>query len=536
MTDTSRSSVDALRHLPPRPIRLFWRGAVHEIHGEPPTRSLLDWLRESRRATGTKEGCNEGDCGACTVLLGELDEASPGGLRLRNVNACLTFLPMLDGRAVFTVEDLAGFGLPEGTATQPHPVQQALVAQHASQCGFCTPGFAMTLAALYEQRLAGAPAPTREGLADALAGNLCRCTGYRPLLDAAAVMTDAQPARPLDRAPVVAALQALRARAAQDDAEATFIYEGPDAAAPATRRQRLLAPRSLDRFAQLRAALPEARLLAGATDIGLWVNKQFRDLGDILSIDEVAELRRIEADATQLDIGAAARLEEAWAALTAAVPTLQEVWRRFAAPPLRHAGTLGGNIANGSPIGDGAPVLMALGARLLLRRGEQQREVALEDFYLGYMRNALQPGEFLERLRVPRPAPGTQVRVWKIAKRWDSDISAVCAAFALRLDEAGRVAALRLAWGGMAATVKRAPQAEAALLGQPWDEAHLEQAVAALAQDFQPIDDLRASAAYRMRVAGNLLRRLWLETRPENPLPASATCLRPGIAAHPEAA
>ncbi|MCK6425619.1 MAG: xanthine dehydrogenase small subunit [Burkholderiaceae bacterium] len=530
MTDTLPCPPDAL---PPRPIRLFWRGAVHEIRAVPPTRSLLDWLRETQRATGTKEGCNEGDCGACTVLLGELDAAAPGGLRLRNVNACLTFLPTLDGRAVFTVEDLAGFGLADGAAAQPHPVQQALVAQHASQCGFCTPGFAMTLAALYEQRLAGAPALPREGLADALAGNLCRCTGYRPLLDAAAGMTELQPPRPLDRAPVVAALQALRERAAQDDADATFVYEGPDAADPtdpAAPRQRFLAPRRLETFARLRAALPEARLLAGATDIGLWVNKQFRDLGSLLSINEVAELRRIEVDATGLNIGAGARLEEAWAALAAAVPTLEEVWRRFAAPPLRHAGTLGGNIANGSPIGDGAPVLMALGARLGLRRGEQQRELALEDFYLGYLRNALQPGEFVERLRVPRPPPGTQVRAWKIAKRWDSDISAVCGAFSLRLDEAGRVAALRLAWGGLAATVKRAARAEAALLGQPWDEAHLEQAVAALAQDFQPIDDLRASAAYRMRVAGQLLRRLWLETRPVDPLPATMTCLRPAPA------
>ncbi len=479
---------------PTRPIRFFHRGALQQIDSAAPTRTLLDWLREDRypRCTGTKEGCNEGDCGACTVLVAERDDTAPGGVAIRTVNACLTFLPTLAGRAVLTVEDLAPIAAAHG---QPaHPVQQALVACHGSQCGFCTPGFAMTMAGIYEDHRAAGTRPTRQQLADDLAGNLCRCTGYRPIVDAGERMFDA-PAALIDRAALRGQLDALAAEAA---------------------------PLTLDTFAAQRLARPDARIVAGATDVALWVNKQFRDIGEPLWIGRVAELRRIEVTAEALHIGAAASLEDAWRTLTDAVPTLREVWQRFASPPIRHAGTMGGNVANGSPIGDSAPVLIALGADVVLRRGAVERVMPLQEFYLGYLQNALQPGEFVARIVVPRPTEGTQVRAWKISKRYDSDISAVCAAFALRLD-GDRVAEARLVFGGMAAIVKRAAQTEAALLGQPWTEATLASAQAALAQDFQPLSDLRASAAYRLKVSANLLRRLWLETRPEDPLPAEET-------------
>jgi xanthine dehydrogenase small subunit len=469
-----------------RPIRFFHRSGVVEVGNLPPTTTVLQYLREHAGCTGTKEGCAEGDCGACTVIQGEL--GPDGQLQLRNVNACTQFLPTLDGRALLTVEDLGG---PE----QLNPAQQALVDCHGSQCGFCTPGFVMSLTACYETHQAAGTQPTRQQLADALAGNLCRCTGYRPILDAGEQMFDG-PARCLDRAPIAAALQALAS-----DVPLDYAHAGA----------RFHAPQSIPDLALLRETYPQATLLAGSTDVGLWVNKQFRDLGDIIYTGRVTALKEIRNDGGSLWIGAAASLEDSWAALTAAVPQLRELWLRFASPPVRHAGTLGGNIANGSPIGDGAPALIALGADLILRRGATQRRIKLQDFYLDYMKKDLRPGEFVEALLVPLPSADWCFSAHKIAKRHDSDISAVCAVLALRLD-AGLVQEARFAFGGMAAIVKRASAAEAAVVGQPWSEAAANAATAALAQDFKPMTDMRASAGYRLKVAQNLFIKLWLET------------------------
>jgi xanthine dehydrogenase small subunit len=485
-----------------RPIRFFHRGAVVEVEPAATTRTVLEWLREERSLTGTKEGCNEGDCGACTVVVGELAPAgcaaedAVGGMRLRTANACLQFLPTLDGKALFTVEDVAA------TDGAEHPVQRAMVECHASQCGFCTPGFVMSLWATYQHHAARAERPSRRRIADELSGNLCRCTGYRPIVDAAERMFEL-PAAPLDTAPAVAALTALR------DAPALRTVDAAGA--------ELLAPRTLDDFAAARLAHPEARILAGSTDIGLWVNKLFRPLPLLLSIGAVDALKRIETRADLLSIGAGASLDDAWRALVARWPALTEVWLRFAGVPLRHTGTMGGNVANGSPIGDSAPVLMALGARLVLRRGGDVRRVDLSNFYTGYMTNALQPGEFVQAIEVPLGGRA-EVRAYKISKRFDCDISAVCAGLAIERDDADVVVAARLAFGGMAATVQRAASAEAALVGARWDEIALGDAQRALASDFVPLTDMRASAGYRMQVAQNLLRRFWLETRADAPL------------------
>jgi len=529
-----------------RPIRFVHRGQLREVSDAAPTRTVLDWLREDARFTGTKEGCGEGDCGACTVIVAELAEAAPapapadggleaasapcpaagvrvGGLRLRPVNSCIRFLPTLDGKALLTVEDLGG---PDA----PHPVQQAMIDCHGSQCGFCTPGFVMTLAATYEQHQQAGSRPTRQQLADDLAGNLCRCTGYRPILEAGQRMFELPPRR-LDTAPIESRLRALQA-------DPPLRYAAPNPAAGG-RVDRFDAPRDAATLAALRAERPQARLLAGSTDVGLWVTKQFRDLGDILYLGEARDLRQCAwvdtgGGARMLHIGAAVPLEDAWSAIAARWPALREVYLRFAGPPVRHAGTLAGNLANGSPIGDSAPALMALDARLVLRRGPARRTVALDDFYLDYMRNRLEPGEFVEAVEVPDTPPdsppdaalpaGTvrHLRAFKISKRFDCDISALCGGFALTLD-GERVADVRLAFGGMAAVVRRAAGAEAALRGARWDEATLQRAQQALDADFTPLSDLRASADYRRQAARGLLRRLWLETRPGDALPPAAT-------------
>jgi len=480
----------------PRPVRFVHRGAVVAVQGPAPTLSVLAWLREHARCTGTKEGCNEGDCGACTVLLGELQ--ADGQVGFKPVNSCLQFLPTLDGKALLTVEDLGG----------SHPAQQAMVACHGSQCGFCTPGFVMSLAACGERHAAAGTRPTRAEIADDLSGNLCRCTGYRPILDAGQQMTTLPP-QPLGSPALVAALQALHA-------DTPLVYQA-DGAAP------FHAPRTLDDLAALRAAKPQARLLAGNTDVGLWVNKQFRDLGEVIYLGEVAALKAITTADGWLQIGAGASLQAAWAALAAHWPApsgVDDMGRRFASRPIREAGTLGGNIANGSPIGDGAPVLIALGAELVLRQGAATRTLALPDFYLGYMRNALQPGEFVQALRVPLPQPGEALRVYKLSKRHDCDISGLAAGLWLKRD-GKQVVDARFAFGGLAATVQRAAGAEAAVRGQPWTAATVQAAMAALDHDFQPLSDLRASAGYRQRAARNLLQRLWLATRDDAPLAAS---------------
>ncbi|WP_225869945.1 xanthine dehydrogenase small subunit [Glaciimonas sp. PCH181] len=488
------------------PIRFFYRGEVHTVTHAAPTRTILQHLREDLHCTGTKEGCAEGDCGACTVVIGEI---GADGVQMKSVNSCIQFLPTLDGKALFTVEDLKR---DDGAM---HPVQQAMVECHGSQCGFCTPGFVMSLWDLYLKNdgvqhaplsSANAQAPAwkplqRKEIDVALSGNLCRCTGYRPIIDAAHRMGELPLVR-FDREALQATLQGL-----QRDEMFTYSHDG----------QHFYAPRTLAQLTAIRASHPAARMLAGSTDVGLWVTKQMRDLGDIIFLGQVSELATIVTKDGLLEIGAGVSLNDAYAALSEQYPALREMWQRFASLPIRNAGTLGGNVANGSPIGDSPPWLIALGAQVVLRGPAGQRVMPLESLYLDYMKKDMQPDEFVEAVRVPLARPEMQFRTYKLAKRFDQDISAVCAAFSVVMDGAD-IAAIRIAFGGMAATPKRAAKAEAALLGQPWDEVRLQAAMALLAEDFAPLSDMRASSTYRMKTAQNLLRRFWLETRVDAPL------------------
>ena len=415
-----------------------------------PTVTLLDWLRTDQGLCGTKEGCNEGDCGACTVMVTDDHGA-------QSLNACILFMPQLAGKAVRTVEGIAG---PKGL----HPVQQAMVDHHGSQCGFCTPGFVVSMATAH---LNG-----RVDHDDQLAGNLCRCTGYTPIVRAAEAAADARvPDHMRDMAP------------------------GGDTP---------LAPRDADALAAWYLDHPDGTLIAGATDVGLWVTKQFRDLGEVAFLHACADLQKVTVTEESMHFGAGVTMTRVLEGVADEYPSYAAMIRRYGSVQVRNAATIGGNIANGSPIGDNPPALIALDAVLHLRRGDVTRDLALEDFFLAYGKQDRQPGEFVTGVTIPRGRAAH--RVYKLSKRFDQDISAVCGGFDVTVTD-GVVQAARVAFGGMAGVPKRANAVEAALVGQPWTAEAVAASLPAFAQDFAPLGDMRASAAYRMTAAQNMLRR-----------------------------
>lgn len=424
-----------------------------------PTTTLLNWLREDRGLTGTKEGCNEGDCGACSVTVTDQD-----GTTARN--ACILFLPQLHGKAVRTVE---GMSAQDGTL---HPVQEAMIEHHGSQCGFCTPGFITTMVAAHQN--------DADDWDDQLAGNLCRCTGYAPII-----------------------------RAAEDAAKSPK----PDWLADALPQPNAIAknalrPQSANELADLYAETPEATLVAGATDVGLWVTKGLQDLNPVIFLEGCHDLRTLEVSKTHINVGAMVTLTELRKALQDHYPSFAEMLRRFASTQIRNSATLGGNIANGSPIGDTPPALIALDAELHLRRGDVRRSIALEDFFIDYGKQDRQEGEFVEGISIPRQKD--RLRVYKLSKRFDQDISAVLGAFNLTITK-GNVSAARIAFGGMAGIPKRAENVEKALIGQPWNEETIAKAWSAWELDFTPLSDMRASAEYRLNAARNMLTRYFLD-------------------------
>ena len=519
-----------------RPIQFVRRGEKVSLFNVPPTRTLLQVLREDLNCTGTKEGCGEGDCGACTVVLGEITAPVAGApalaatsrIKYSAVNSCIRLAHSIDGMALWTVEDLTadpllqasradgGLGARsaetgmhtkvhedfEHRATTPpvraagllHPAQQAMVQCHGSQCGFCTPGFVMSLFGMYQNRVCqGQPVSRKLALED-LSGNLCRCTGYRPIVEAAMAMSQLPPVRVNEDA-LLQQMQLLMHSGQWLQPDFTYFL-----------------PKNLPQLLSARAQAPQAQIVAGCTDVGLWINKLHMNFDQVLDVTQVHELKRVEKYRHHIAIGAAVSLADAFAALVQDRPHLRAFANRFAGLPVRNSGTLGGNVANGSPIGDSMPLLIALGAYIVLMSDKGHREMPLESFYTGYRKNVLASDEVLAWIKVPKATPGELSRVYKISKRFDDDISAVCLAVNLHLAD-GVVTRAAIGAGGVAATPARALKTEAALAGQPWTLGTVERALATLRAEFSPISDMRASSAYRTQVLGNLLLRFWLESQ-----------------------
>ena len=448
--------------------------------------TLMDHLRINRRLTGTKEGCAEGDCGACTVLVGRLRDGVP---HYEPVNSCIRLTASLDACHVVTIEHLSG---PDGGL---HPVQQAMVDHHGSQCGFCTPGFVMSLYALWMEN----PDPSETDIETALQGNLCRCTGYEPIIKAAksatALGSPSDDALVRERAAMTTRLAGLQ------DGKRVDVSSGGS---------RCVLPASVDDLAEVLLDMPDATIVAGATDVGLWVTKFLRDISPVVFLSHLDELRRLTVTDDAITMGAGVSYTDSRAAMADDYPHLGPFWDRIAGWQIRSMGTIGGNVANGSPIGDTPPVLIALGASVTLRKGLERRTIAVEDFFIDYGKQDMAKGEFLESISVPRRSPRALHAAYKISKRRDEDISSVCAAFNVTV-EGGTITDARIAFGGMAATPKRAAKTEAALVGAEWSEATLQNAAARLGDDFSPLTDWRASSEYRLQVSKNLFRRFWLE-------------------------
>lgn len=466
-------------------IQFLVNQELRNEHALDPNMTVLQYLREHLGRSGTKEGCASGDCGACTVVVGELEEDGQS-LRYRSLNSCLTFVSSLHGKQLISVEGLKHQG-------ELHSVQKAMADCHGSQCGFCTPGFVMSLFAL-QKNSNGADTQQAQ---EALAGNLCRCTGYRPIL-AAAEQSCATPCRDQFDAQQAQTIARLKAIAPSETGE---LNSGD---------KRCLVPLTVADLADLYSSHPEARLLAGGTDLALEVTQFHKTLPVMIYVGNVAELKRIDKTATHLEIGAATPLTDCYGALSDEYADFGALLHRFASLQIRNQGTLGGNIGNASPIGDSPPLLIALDAQVVLRQGQRQRVLPLEDYFIDYRITARQDSEFIEKIIVPRASNDWTFRAYKVSKRLDDDISAVCAAFNLSIEN-GVVSGVRIAFGGMAAIPKRARACEAALRGKPWNQATLERACQALGEDFSPLSDFRASKEYRLLTAQNLLRKYFIE-------------------------
>jgi xanthine dehydrogenase small subunit len=474
--------------MPSSDIQFIYKKQLVRLQNLPIEKTLLEVLRDDLQTCDTKEGCAEGDCGACTVVIGK---PLSNTISYESINSCIRLAHSIHGMALWTAKDLSQ------ASGASHPVQLALKEHHATQCGFCTPGFAMSLFGLYQNTLHKGKPIHKHEVREHLSGNLCRCTGYRPIMDAAMSLNQRPLALTADETELLKQLKSIPARSIAE-------------------QETYLQPRTLAELLQLRNSHPKAQIVAGCTDVGLWVTKHHQQFETIIDVTTVEALQQIDVHPSHVMIGAAVSLEKAWSALASERPQLKQFWHRFAGMPVRNSGTLGGDIANGSPIGDSMPLLIALHAHVVLAHENNgrivEREIPLEELYTGYRKNCMAANEVLTWIRVPRPQPNQWMRVYKISKRQEDDISAVCLAIQIERDANGLVTDASIGVGGVAATPVRAVKTQACFLQKPFDEATTQQAQAQLQQEFTPISDMRASASYRSEVLVNLLQRAWFES------------------------
>ncbi|MEE9332871.1 MAG: xanthine dehydrogenase small subunit [Granulosicoccaceae bacterium] len=462
---------------------------IHFIYGEQTISlghtaadtTVLEWLRLHANQTGTKEGCASGDCGACTVVVVELNVGHTA-LVYQPVNSCIAFVGSLHGKQLISVEQLA-----DGTAL--HPVQQAMVDQHGSQCGFCTPGFIMSMFAHFHAEETTRSDPHQ--IEHALAGNLCRCTGYKPIKRAMSAALDSDTDQyKLVNDVTLAKLKALQTAGADDRC--------------------YLIPKSLSELFAMQQQHPEARVVAGATDLALEVTQQLKPIDKLIHLKSIPELAGIDQTDDSVTIGATVSVQDCLSLMAPLVPGAEQMLLRFGSSQVRGQATIGGNIGNASPIGDLPPLLLALDATLELQGPAGKRSLPINEFYLEYKQTALQANEIITAVSFTVPSADSRFAVYKISKRMDDDISAVCLAISMQIS-ADKISSMRLALGGMAATPKRSSKAEQAAIGKPWNEQTVSEIQAALSEEFSPLSDARASAEYRTLVTNNLVMRFYIE-------------------------
>ena len=465
-------------------IKFVWKNKIYSINEPDPNETILNYVRLKLKKTGTKEGCAEGGCGACTVVLGELKN---NNIIYKAINSCISFVPSLEGKQLILVEDLVK---KNGTL---HPVQDAMIKYHGSQCGFCTPGFVMSLFAMYKNF----SSYSNEKIYDSISGNLCRCTGYRPIVDAAKSLNKVSKLDQFynNRKKTLKLLKKI-------DSKNLSIKNG---------NKKYFSPKNINQLKKIIKKNPNSIFLSGATDLSLQVTKERKEINNIISLNSIKELKFIKKKNGNIEVGASTSLKEFELFIKRYYPDFNLILKRYGSDQIRNVGTIAGNIATASPIGDTLPLLLSLDAKIVLQKISNKTVLPLKKFFISYRKTRLKKGEFIHSIIIPI-FKNNIFKAYKISKRVDDDISTVCASFNLEIIN-NKIKSVKIAYGGMAPIPKRAINCEKTLVNSSLSEESFNKAMKKLEMDFAPIDDMRASKSYRMEIAKNLLIKCFLEIK-----------------------